>query len=195
MFWKALQTGTFFYHFLLHEYTNIHFLNQLSTAVTKCLGNQWVSTHSGNCKYCIIKSSFSIQWNLVITRSLGPWTRHYLVISSFSLYQGKKQRNIKSWDQQIYLVIRVFFVITDLDYNEVTLYQTTRWWWWWWWETWRIYRDSVGEPKGQSWSTFKTGVNQAETIFPLCLWFKGTIIFLYLHWQYGSAKSINVQNQ
>ena len=33
----------------------------------------------------------------------------------------KKQRNIKSWDQQNYLVIRVFCYIRPL-YNEVPLY-------------------------------------------------------------------------
>ena len=38
-----------------------------------------------------------------------------------SLYQGKKQRNIKSWDQQNYLVIRGFCYIRPL-YNEVPLY-------------------------------------------------------------------------
>ena len=49
-----------------------------------------------------------IQWNLVKTRT---WDHeNYLVISGFSLYQGKKQqqRNVKSWDQQNYLVIRGF---------------------------------------------------------------------------------------
>ena len=39
--------------------------------------------------------------------------KNYLVISGFSLYEGKKQRNIKSWDQQNDLVIRGF-VISDL---------------------------------------------------------------------------------
>ena len=53
----------------------------------------------------------------------GPWDhKNYLVISGFSLYQGKKQRNIKSWDQQIYLVIRRFCYIQPL-YNEVPLYK------------------------------------------------------------------------
>ena len=38
----------------------------------------------------------------------------YLILSSFSLFQGKKKRNIKSWDQQNYLVIREFCYISDL---------------------------------------------------------------------------------
>ena len=52
----------------------------------------------------------------------GPWDHeYYLVISGFSLYQGKKkQRNIKSWDQQNYLVIRGFCYIRP-RYNEVPL--------------------------------------------------------------------------
>ena len=34
-----------------------------------------------------------IQWNLVITRSLGSWDHeNCLVISGFSLYQGKKNK-------------------------------------------------------------------------------------------------------
>ena len=39
-----------------------------------------------------------------------PWDHeNYLVISCFSLYQGKTpQRNTKSWDQPNYLVIRGF---------------------------------------------------------------------------------------
>ena len=53
--------------------------------------------------------------------------KNYLVISGFSLYQVshyirvKKQRNMKSWDQQNYLVIRGFCYIRPL-YNEVPLY-------------------------------------------------------------------------
>ena len=43
----------------------------------------------------------------------GPWDHeNYLVISGFSLYQGKKQRNIKSWE---------FSKIT-LFYKRVLLY-------------------------------------------------------------------------
>ena len=38
----------------------------------------------------------------------------------------KKQRNIKSWDQQNYLVIRGFCYIRPL-YNEVPLYNYTLW--------------------------------------------------------------------
>ena len=58
------------------------------------------STQKKACRtcYCIL-----VQWNLFITRSLGPY-ENYLVISGISLYQGKKQRNIKSWDQQNYLL-------------------------------------------------------------------------------------------
>ena len=60
-----------------------------------------------------------VQWNLVITRSLGPWKLpcyiRFLIISG-----GKKQRNIKNWDQQNYLVIRGFCYIRPL-YNEVPL--------------------------------------------------------------------------
>ena len=67
-----------------------------------------------------ILASQIIQWNLVITRSLGPWKLpcciKFLIISGL-----KKQRNIKRWDQQKYLVIRGFCYIWPL-YNEVPLY-------------------------------------------------------------------------
>ena len=58
-------------------------------------------------------------------RSYNPARDHenYLVISGFLLYQGKKTRNIKSWDQQNDLVIRGFCYIRPL-YNEVPLYCT-----------------------------------------------------------------------
>ena len=49
-----------------------------------------------------------IQWNFIITRTLGPWKLHCL--SGFLLYQGKKLRNVKSWDQQDYLVMGFFFL-------------------------------------------------------------------------------------
>ena len=57
----------------------------------------------------------SVQWNLVITRSLGPWKLPCYI-------RVKKLRNIKSWDQQNYLVIRGFCYIRPL-YNEVSLYR------------------------------------------------------------------------
>ena len=51
----------------------------------------------------------------------GPWDHeNHLVISSFSLYHGKKQRNIKSWDQQNDLVKRGF-VISDLFITSSTV--------------------------------------------------------------------------
>ena len=49
-------------------------------------------------------------------RSLGPWKLPYYI-------RVKKQRNIKSWDQQNYLVIRGFCYIRPL-YNEVPLYHS-----------------------------------------------------------------------
>ena len=65
-----------------------------------------------------VHNAHIIQWNLVITRSLGPWklpcynqVSHYIRV--------KKQRNIKSWDQ--HLVIKGFYYIRPL-YNEVPLY-------------------------------------------------------------------------
>ena len=68
--------------------------------------------------HCILH----IQWNLFITRSLGPWKLPNLVISGFLLYiRVKIQRNIKSWDQQNDLVIRGFCYIRPL-YSEVPLY-------------------------------------------------------------------------
>ena len=54
-----------------------------------------------------------IQWNLVITRSLGPWI--------LPCYIRVKKRNIKNWDQQNYLVRWGFCYIRPL-YNEVPLY-------------------------------------------------------------------------
>ena len=47
-----------------------------------------------------------IQWNLVIMRSLGPWKLPCITVSHY--IRVKKQRNIKSWDQQNYLVITGF---------------------------------------------------------------------------------------
>ena len=61
-----------------------------------------------------------LQWNLFITRSLGPWKLPCYI--RFLIIIGvKKQRNIKSWEQQNYLVIRGFCYIRPL-YNEVPLY-------------------------------------------------------------------------
>ena len=58
------------------------------------------------CKLVLISNIFKseLQWNLVITRSLGPWKLPCYI--SFSLYQGKKTKKYK--DQQNYLVIRGF---------------------------------------------------------------------------------------
>ena len=55
-----------------------------------------------------------IQWNLVLTRTSGPWKLPCYI-------RVKKQRNIKNWDQQNYLVIRGFCYIRPL-YNEVPMY-------------------------------------------------------------------------
>ena len=56
-----------------------------------------------------------VQWNLVITRS---WDHeNYLVISGFSLYQGKKTKKY-GWDQQNYQG----FCYIRPRYNEVPLY-------------------------------------------------------------------------
>ena len=57
-----------------------------------------------------------LQWNLVIRRSLGPWK-----LPCYIRFLISGQRNIKSWDQQNYLVIRGFCYIGPL-YNKVTLY-------------------------------------------------------------------------
>ena len=65
----------------------------------------WAPFHKG---LRLIRSFLICTVEPLITRSLGPW--NYLVISGFSLYQGK---SIKSWDQQNYLVIEDF-VISDL---------------------------------------------------------------------------------
>ena len=47
----------------------------------------------------LVNKELHIQWNLIITRTLGPWKlpcyNSFLIISG-----SKKQRNIKSWDQQ-----------------------------------------------------------------------------------------------
>ena len=63
----------------------------------------------------------SIQWNLVIlNEDLG--TMKITLLYQVSCYiRVKEQRNIKSWDQQNYLVIRGFCYIQPL-YNEVPLY-------------------------------------------------------------------------
>ena len=62
-----------------------------------------------------------VQWNLIITRSLGPWKLGTLLYQVSHYIRVEKQRNIKSWDQQNYLVIRGFCYIRPL-YNEVQLY-------------------------------------------------------------------------
>ena len=63
----------------------------------------------------------NIEWNLVIMKPLGPWKSpcyiRFLVILGF-----KKRRNIKSWDQQNYLVISGLCYISELFYNELPLY-------------------------------------------------------------------------
>ena len=53
------------------------------------------------------------------------WTLKITLLYQVSHYiRAKKQRNIKSWDQQNYLVIRGFCYIRPL-YNEVPLYYVT----------------------------------------------------------------------
>ena len=59
-------------------------------------------------------NDMQVQWNLVITRSLGPYKLPCYI-------RVKKLRNIKIWDQQNYLVITGFCYIRPL-YNEVSLY-------------------------------------------------------------------------
>ena len=50
-------------------------------------------------------------------------TMKITLLYQVSRYEGKKQRNIKRWDQQNYLVISEGFVISDLFiYNKVPLY-------------------------------------------------------------------------
>ena len=62
-----------------------------------------------------------IQWNLIITRTLGPWRLPTLLYQVSHYIRVKRQRNIKYLDQQNYLVIRGFCYIRPL-YNEVPLY-------------------------------------------------------------------------
>ena len=67
-----------------------------------------------------VHSLIQIQWNLVITRSLGPWKLPLYQVSHY--IRVKKKKNIKSRDQQNDLVIRGFCYIWPL-YNEVPLYR------------------------------------------------------------------------
>ena len=69
--------------------------------------------------YSLQVTRIVVQWNLFITRSLGPWKLPLYQVSHY--IRVKKQRNIKSWDQQNYLVIRGFCYIRP-RYNEVPLY-------------------------------------------------------------------------
>ena len=85
-------------------------------AVVQCRSNK----SQGNVTAGICILGQSIQWNLIITEVLGTM-KNYLVISGFSLYQVKKTKKYKEWDQQNYLVIRGFCYIRPL-YNEVPLY-------------------------------------------------------------------------
>ena len=84
------------------------FFNTVETRYNEILGTK---------KSCLL---YQIQWNLVITRTLGPWKLpcyiRFLLISGW-----KNKRNTKSWDQQNYLVITGFCYIRPL-YNEVPLY-------------------------------------------------------------------------
>ena len=61
-----------------------------------------------------------VQWNLVITRSLGLLYQ----VSHYIRVKNKEVLSIKSWDQQNNLVIRGFCYIRPL-YNEVPLYRYT----------------------------------------------------------------------
>ena len=56
--------------------------------------------------------------------TVEPRYNEDLETMKISLYQGKKKRKKKSWDQQNYLVIRGFCYIRPL-YNEVPLYILT----------------------------------------------------------------------
>ena len=92
---------------LLQKYDNDNFCHKINTFCLK--------------KWHLHKFLHTwVQWNLVITRTLGPWKlpcyNRFLIIS-----WQKNQRNIKSWDQQNYVVIRGFCYIRPL-YNEVPLY-------------------------------------------------------------------------
>ena len=61
----------------------------------------------------------TVQWNLFITRSLGPWK--YLVISGFSLYQGKKTKKYKKLGPaKLPRYKRICYIRPR--YNEVPLY-------------------------------------------------------------------------
>ena len=61
-----------------------------------------------------------VQWNLVNNEVLG--TMKFTLLHQVSHYiRVQKQRNIKIWDQQNYLVIRGFCYIRPL-YNEIPLY-------------------------------------------------------------------------
>ena len=46
----------------------------------------------------MISNTVEPRYNAVLE---GPWN---MLLSGVPLYQGKKQRNIKSWDQQNYLL-------------------------------------------------------------------------------------------
>ena len=61
-----------------------------------------------------------LQWNLIITRSLGPWKLPCYIRFLITCISGLK-KNTKGWDQQNDLVIRGFCYIRPL-YNEVPLY-------------------------------------------------------------------------
>ena len=67
-------------------------------------------------------SAFLVQWNLVINNEVLGTMKITLLYQVSHYIRVKTQRNIKSWDQQNYLVIRGFCYILPL-YNEVPLYQ------------------------------------------------------------------------
>ena len=95
----------------LQEFSD--FTRVLSPVKVLCNGPQ---AYLMNPVIWLVKSEvlFQLQWNLLITGTLGPWKLPRYI-------RVKKLRNIKSWDQQNYFIIRGFCFIRAL-YKEVPLY-------------------------------------------------------------------------
>ena len=92
-----------------------------------------------------IRSLFHATVEPLYNEVLGTTKITLLYMYQVSHYiRVKKQRNIKSWDQQNYLVIRGFCYIIRPHYNEVSLYLHT------------INMDHAFEPENYV-HTLKTG--------------------------------------
>ena len=99
-----------------------------STSAMKWWGHSHRTIHVQRFIQSCIHTTFTVQWNLVIMRTLGPWKLPF--ISGLLLYQGLKKKKKWVWragtSNITLLFIRGFCYIRPL-YNEVPLYSALIW--------------------------------------------------------------------